>query len=1015
MVGNNKNMSNFTAWKNPYIIGRPIHESSKFFGRESLFHFIEDNLRTNKRVILLHAQRRIGMSSALQQIPHKVAQDKFVFVFFDLQGHSDSYLSNILHNLAEEITDTITETLSLDSDIITVPSEEELKNNPDIFSDEFLPQIYHELDYKNLVLLLDEFDVVSNNKDNIANEGATFFPYLKSLLTQQEKLFIIPVVGRSNNDWQNLLQLFKGAPFQEVGLLDDISAKRLITQPAEGMLEYEEDAIKAILELSAGHPYFTQVICFNLFLQAKIEEKLTVTRSDVQSIVEKTIESASGGLAWFWDGQSISEKVVLSAVAEAQKIAHEQNKSFPEDPLALLKKYGVILTEELVKAVDNLTSNDFLDDTKHRIKIELVRRWLVERRPLSKTIWKLEEIAKEEIKKLSEEATKLYQEGKKQEAINRYEEILQINPNHFGTLPIIAERYLELENFQKGLELYTRAYKLDAIHNKEGFLLALENYANKLINQRDFLMAKIQLEKVLEIEPDRVSAKYKIREIEAEALQNQQLTIKRNLRQQQSEIASQQIQRTQFQSTQIKNTQIKNTQIRQQLILSAIATAGIIALGVGGIGIFRFYYTPAPINNIDNKYRNISRGERTLFFTIPNTNRDRGIEEFNKGNYPQAVELFKKAVINGRSDPEVLIYYNNGKARINGNTLTLAVVVPTDNAQGTAQEMLRGVAQAQNQFNANGGLDGRLLEVVIANDSNKPEEAKQIAQQLVKDKSVLGVIGHNTSDAAEAAIDVYKQASIPIISPTSGSNSLSGNVFFRTIPSNAVASEKLAEYTKKSLLNKVVIFYNPKSVYSNSLREEFERNFTGLAGQVIRKIDLTQQKLNIEQELKTDKFQKTQAIVLFPDKEYTNVALQVAKVNANKGLGLKLISGSTLYSQNTLQDGGNAIEGLVLTLPWFRDTAQTKDFSQVAQRQWGGAVSWRTASSYDATQAALNAIKASFPNPSREAVLQKLPQVNLSSRETSGFPLRFKNGERQSEPILIKVEKGQFQVLQSVN
>jgi ABC-type branched-subunit amino acid transport system substrate-binding protein len=998
MVGSHKNMNNFTAWKNPYIIGRPIHETSKFFGRESLFQFIEDNLRSNKKVILLHAQRRTGMSSALQQIPHKVAQDKFVFVLFDLQGHSDSSLSDILHNLAEEIVDN----LPLDSDTIIVPSEEELKNNPDIFSDEFIPIIYQELGDKNLVLLLDEFDVVSNDKNDIANPVARFFPYLKSLLTKQDKLFIIPVIGRSNDNWQNLLQLFKDAPFQKVGLLDEISARRLITQPAQGMLEYEEDAIKAILELSAGHPYFTQVICFNLFLQAKIEEKLTVSRYDVQNIVDKTIESATGGLAWFWDGQSISEKVVFSAVAEAQKIAHEENQSFPEDPLTLLEKYGVIQTEELLKSVDNLTVNGFLDDTKRRIQIELVRRWLVERHPLQKTIWKLEEIAKEEINKLTEEAKKLYQEGKKQDAIDRYEEILQLNPNHFSTLPVIAERYLELENFEKALELYTRAYKLDETRNKEGLLLALESYGNKLINQRDFLKAQVQLEKVLEIEADRVSAKYKLREIQAEASQNQQLYIKNNL-----------LSETQA----IKYKQPLNSNISQRLTLGKLAIAGIIALAVGGISIIQFSKSilspiPVPINNIDNKSSNISRGERTLFFTIPNTNRDQGIEEFKKGNYPQAGELFEKAVKNGRNDPEVLIYYNNSKARISGNTLTLAVVVPTDNAQGTAQEMLRGVAQAQNQFNANGGLDGRLLEVAIANDSNKGEEAKQIAQQLVNDKSVLGVIGHNTSDATNAALDVYKQGSTSIISPTSGSNTLNSNVFFRTIPSNAASSEKLAEYTQKSILNKVVIFYNPKSVYSNSLREEFERNFSG---QVIRKIDLTEPKLNIEQELKTDKSQQTQAIVLFPDKEYTNIALQIARVNANKRLGLKLIAGSTLYSQNTLQDGGNAVESLVLTLPWFRDTTQTKDFSQAAKRQWGGPVSWRTASSYDATQAALNAIKASFPNPSRESVLQKLPQVNLSPRETSGYPLQFKNGERQSQPILIKVDKGQFRVLQSVN
>ncbi|MEH2268769.1 MAG: ABC transporter substrate-binding protein [Nostoc sp.] len=996
-------MNNFTARKNPYIIGRPIHEPEKFFGRETLFQFIEDSLNADTKIILLHAQRRIGISSVLQQIPHKVAQDKFVFVLFDLQGHSESSLSDVLYNLAEEIASQ----LELDSDIVTPSYDEELKNNPDIFYQDFLPKVYQELGDKNLVLLLDEFDIISSD-DGILNQGDSFFRYLQSLLNKQKKLFIIPVVGRSKDDLENLLDLFNRPPYQEVGFLDELSARQLITKPAQGMLEYQEDAIKAILELSSGHPYFTQAICFNLFLQAKIAEKWTVTRSDVEGIIDKTIESATGGLAWFWDGLSISEQVVFSAVAETQQIAIEQKQSFPEDPLTLLQKYGVIPTEDLLKAAKKLIADGFIDDTKRRVNIELVRRWLIELHPLQKTIWKLEELKKKAINRIEQEAIKLDKNGKKQDTIDCYEEILKLNPNHFSTLPVLAQRYLEIGNFNKALELYQRDYQLDAIRNKEGLLLALENYGNDLISHREFAKARTQFEEALKIEPDRVSAKYKLREIEAEISQQQQLDRKAETSQQQLENLSE---------------HAPKTSISQQVLLGAIAV-GTIALLVGGIGIYQSFTSCSggqqkvyascvsnpTITSIPNNIQsNISRGDRAFFFTIPNTYRDQGIEAFKEGNYPQAVELFQKAVKYNRNDPEVLIYYNNTKAREKGNPLTLAVVVPVDNPQYIAQEMLRGVAQAQNQFNINKGFSGQLLEVAIANDANNPEQAKQIAQQLVNDESVLGVIGHNTSDATQAALYIYKRADIPVISPTSGSNALEGNVFFRTVPSNAASSEKLAKYAINSGLKKVVIFYNPKSEYSNSLMEEFKSNFKG---QIIRQIDLTDPTLNIKQELKDSASQQVQAVMLFPDAEHISTALEIAKVNANYNLGLKLLGGSTLYNQKTLQDSRNAVEGLVITVPWFSKARQAKNFSKAAQQLWGGSVSWRTATSYDATQAILKAIKVSFPNPSRETILQKLPQVNLSPRETSGDLLQFQNRERQSQPILVKVEKGQFRILQ---
>ncbi|MFM6367401.1 MAG: ABC transporter substrate-binding protein, partial [Dolichospermum sp.] len=75
-----------------------------------------------------------------------------------------------------------------------------------------------------------------------------------------------------------------------------------------------------------------------------------------------------------------------------------------------------------------------------------------------------------------------------------------------------------------------------------------------------------------------------------------------------------------------------------------------------------------------------------------------------------------------------------------------------------------------------------------------------------------------------------------------------------------------------------------------------------------------------------------------------------------------MISGSTLYSNETLVTGGKGVEGLIIVIPWVRETSQTKSFADKSDKIWGGAISWRTATSYDATQAF---IKALSNNPSR--------------------------------------------------
>ena len=312
------------ARRNPYIVGRPISEPELFYGRDDLFAFIEDHLRQRSQVILLHGQRRIGKSSVILQIPHFVdpEQTDFVFVPFDLHNKAQLSLGEVLHRLAGDIFNR----LKFEVPSVTLPTISDLEANPTLFSETVLPKLYRVLNDRNLVLLLDEFDVLSRTElaSSATAASETFFPYLQTLLESYANLFIIPVVGRQLDDMPKFLSLFKNAPNQRVGLLKEPYAKQLIVERTKDALEYTPDAVNAVLELSAGHPYFTQVVCHAVFAQARLKEKWQVRRRDVESAVDDAIEISEGGLAWFWDGLQIPEQVVFSAVAETQTQTTEQ-------------------------------------------------------------------------------------------------------------------------------------------------------------------------------------------------------------------------------------------------------------------------------------------------------------------------------------------------------------------------------------------------------------------------------------------------------------------------------------------------------------------------------------------------------------------------------------------------------------------------------------------------------------------------------------------------------------------
>ncbi|MFN5956084.1 MAG: ABC transporter substrate-binding protein [Dolichospermum sp.] len=890
--------------RNPYIIGRPIGYRESLFGRESIFKLVQENLQQSQQLLLLYGQRRIGKSSIILSIPQQLAEvNGFVFVTFDLSFYSQQPWSSILAALAQAIVDN----LELETSI-SPPTTTELELEINIFERQFLPQVYQQLENKNLVLLLDEFDaLIGQDLESSAIElTKKIFRRLSDITTRNNKLFIVISIGEHLASTLNILKIFEDVPKIEIGLLDKDSTKELITKPAQGVLEYEEEAIKAIFNLSAGHPYCTQIICFAIFSRAREQNSFKITSADVERIVDTAIEIGEAGLSWFWAVFSIPEQVVFSAIAQAQETG--------QNYLKLLEIQKIDAKNQLInQARKQLVDNGFLDATGEKIKVELVRRWIIKRYPLQDQIGQFHEF--------------------EQKKIPNQKEVIQ--------LPEIVEN-----NHISNMNIYGDS-------DSSYFLKPTISSASSITDNSNSY-TKISAN---------ISAK------------------------------------------------------RPIMILTAVATTMTIAASIFVASLSlrsNSLYTPsyAPDNNT------ISRGDKTLFPNINNRFRDQGIAAFKNGNYQEAANLFQQAVKANPYDPEVLIYYNNARASQNSSSVSLAVVVPIDSKTNNdnAQEILRGVAQAQDQFNNNQGSNGLLLKVVIVNDSNNPEEAKQVVQEIVKDDSILGVIGHNSSDVTKDVIPAYKKAGLAIISSTATSNLLKSSVFFRVVDSDEIAGKKLAQYTDSLGFKKVVIFNNPNSAYSQSITEAFTNEFEKMGGKVLPTIDLSDKEFDPREEVRISiKEFQAEAAILFPDTEHTNATIDIAKANQelNNNSPLSLLGGHTLYSNDTLIKGGKAVEGMILSVPWFKETLQAKAFAEKSGKKWRGGISWRTATSFDATQAFIQALsKDNTQDNTRAKVLERLQKVKLNNNQTSGYPLQFtKERERQGQSVLVEVKDGKFTMI----
>ncbi len=448
------------------------------------------------------------------------------------------------------------------------------------------------------------------------------------------------------------------------------------------------------------------------------------------------------------------------------------------------------------------------------------------------------------------------------------------------------------------------------------------------------------------------------------------------------------------------------------LLLALLVTLGLLGGGAwllakqfgggGGVESGNWPSLPNGGNNSGGGPVKLSTGERSLISTTGTSQKQAGINAYAQGNYSEAAQQFQASLQQSPNDPESVIFRGNALA-VNGPTLTVGASLPITSDQNAALEMMRGIAQAQQEINSAGGINGQKLLIAMADDNNDNATAQQVAQGFGKDQSVVGVVGPYSSGVSIATLDAYKAAQLPNISPVSTSVELSNAspYFFRTVPSDYIAARALAEYSLSKLQRqRAVVYFNSGSAYSQSLKGEFATAFSLGGGQVISEVDLSQSGISLGSTLSTAQQQGADVIVLLPNTGTLNQALQVIAVNDK---ALPVIGGDDVYSATTLEVGRAAAEEMVVAIPWHIDASPDPSFPGSSRNLWSATVNWRTALSYDAVQAIAAGLRT---NPSRAGVQQALKSPNFQTNGASGSIRFLPSGDRNASIQLVTVEPG---------
>jgi branched-chain amino acid transport system substrate-binding protein len=260
-----------------------------------------------------------------------------------------------------------------------------------------------------------------------------------------------------------------------------------------------------------------------------------------------------------------------------------------------------------------------------------------------------------------------------------------------------------------------------------------------------------------------------------------------------------------------------------------------------------------------------------------------------------------------------------GAGAAKAQDIAIAVVGPiTGSNAALGEQMTRGAKMAVADINAKGGVLGKKLNLIIADDACDPKQAVAAANDVVGKKAVF-VAGHYCSSSSIPASAVYNEAGVLQMTPASTNPALTDdaakkgwNNVFRACGRDDVQGGVAGKYLAEHFKGKNVAIVHDKTAYGKGIADETKKamNAAGLKETMYEGI--TQGDKDFSALI--SKMKQANIDVIYFGGYQTEAGLIIRQAR-DQGLRAQLIGADALVTEEFWKITGPAGEGTLMTFP----------------------------------------------------------------------------------------------------
>ena len=294
--------------------------------------------------------------------------------------------------------------------------------------------------------------------------------------------------------------------------------------------------------------------------------------------------------------------------------------------------------------------------------------------------------------------------------------------------------------------------------------------------------------------------------------------------------------------------------------------------------------------------------------------------------------------------------------------------------------------------NQQGGVFGRKIEIITADDKYEATLAAANTKKLIEEKEVFALFGYVGTPTSNAALPIFTAAKVPFFAPFTGAQSLRepfNREIFNIRASYFDETEHLVERLVRTGIKNIAVFYQ-NDAYGKAGLAGVERAAKKVGIQLVELATVERNSTEVQPAI--DKILPKRPDAVIQISAYTSCAAFIKKMRTAGYYGQFFnvsFVGSQALADSLGTEGPGVVISQVMPFPWHQATPVVGEYQKLMRAAGIKELNFSSLEGFMAAKVFTEGLRRAGGSLTREKLVHALETINTGNFETGGYDVNF--------------------------